>query len=400
MKKITFLLLAILPLIGMAQITNSTFDSDVSGWIENNGTVTFNGTEGSAAAGSLQLVTTVANGRAQSSPNTAPSSGAGNYLLTFKVKGTTGNKVQASIFQAGVSSGAQLTLTGGWDTYSFTFTGVTTANMNIRLIGKEAGTTYFFDDVEFTPLSTEDAFVVNPNFETTTDWTIDGAESTLSYITTTPQEGSQSGRLTFDVNQTANQFIENTVFNLGETVSPTEISSTFWVRANKAGAQVQLTYSLYDAAGTLISNNNTATYTIVAADTWEEVTFNKPITDSFNQIEYRIKVRSQSNALAGDTFDFDQITASFSFPTLSNEDFESVSTVFTVYPNPAKDIVTINGNSNLSAISIYDITGKKVLSTTKLVNNTLNISSLNSGLYLLKMKDIKGAIATKKLVVK
>ena len=77
------------------------------------------------------------------------------------------------------------------------------------------------------------------------------------------------------------------------------------------------------------------------------------------------------------------ITTGNTCATLSNSDFETTSN-FKVYPNPSKGIFNINTEEVL-AIEIYDIVGKLV-KTTKLEIGTssVDISNLNSGVYLLK----------------
>jgi hypothetical protein len=73
-----------------------------------------------------------------------------------------------------------------------------------------------------------------------------------------------------------------------------------------------------------------------------------------------------------------------------------------LYPNPAKSIhgfINLISSSNESfKVVIFDVIGKQI-STQNVVNNQLDISALNSGLYLLKIAQGK-AIATKRLIVK
>lgn len=56
-----------------------------------------------------------------------------------------------------------------------------------------------------------------------------------------------------------------------------------------------------------------------------------------------------------------------------------------VYPNPTKDILNIEWNETLTAIQIYDVTGKKI-KTFKATERKLNVSDLNVGIYLLELK--------------
>ncbi|HHC79756.1 MAG TPA: T9SS type A sorting domain-containing protein, partial [Flavobacteriia bacterium] len=70
------------------------------------------------------------------------------------------------------------------------------------------------------------------------------------------------------------------------------------------------------------------------------------------------------------------------------------------YPNPVTNgILTINTFSNADKkIQIFDILGKQVIST-NLRGKELNVSKLNSGIYILKILE-EGKTATRKLVIK
>lgn len=84
--------------------------------------------------------------------------------------------------------------------------------------------------------------------------------------------------------------------------------------------------------------------------------------------------------------------------TLSTNEFTTNS--FNVFPNPVTDgIVNITSTSNEDIkVTVYDILGKQVLNT-QLENNTLNVSSLNTGIYILNINQ-NGNTSTKKLVIK
>ena len=55
----------------------------------------------------------------------------------------------------------------------------------------------------------------------------------------------------------------------------------------------------------------------------------------------------------------------------------------TLYPNPASELLYLNGLQNQSLVTIYDVTGKLVLQAEvdKNSNNSINIASLNPGVY-------------------
>ncbi|WP_159019072.1 T9SS type A sorting domain-containing protein [Algibacter sp. L3A6] len=72
---------------------------------------------------------------------------------------------------------------------------------------------------------------------------------------------------------------------------------------------------------------------------------------------------------------------------------------FKIYPNPAQDHIKIDAdNVNVSSIEMYSIVGKRLISEKNLVNNKLDISSLNSGVYLLKINALEGSLV-KKIIV-
>lgn len=69
---------------------------------------------------------------------------------------------------------------------------------------------------------------------------------------------------------------------------------------------------------------------------------------------------------------------------------------FKVYPNPTKNILTIDDASfSIKNIEIFNILGKKVFASTK---NEINIAHLVNGIYLLKIESEKGNIAAKRII--
>jgi hypothetical protein len=54
-----------------------------------------------------------------------------------------------------------------------------------------------------------------------------------------------------------------------------------------------------------------------------------------------------------------------------------------MYPNPASDVVYIDGNYSQLKVVVYDILGKQVMN--KPIKNTINISQLEKGVYILQL---------------
>jgi len=79
---------------------------------------------------------------------------------------------------------------------------------------------------------------------------------------------------------------------------------------------------------------------------------------------------------------------------------ETTADVFSIFPNPVTNgLVNITSKSNATiTVNVFDILGKQVINQT-VNNNTLNVSALNSGVYILKLEQ-NGNASTKKLVIK
>ncbi len=76
-------------------------------------------------------------------------------------------------------------------------------------------------------------------------------------------------------------------------------------------------------------------------------------------------------------------TVEHSFATLGT--VENELTGYSVFPNPATDVVTINGLDNeLSKVEVYNITGQRVLTSTTNME-TINVGAFNAGVYFVKL---------------
>ena len=99
---------------------------------------------------------------------------------------------------------------------------------------------------------------------------------------------------------------------------------------------------------------------------------------------------------------FDELRIGTSFSevtptTLSNEDF--ISDAFKLFPNPAKSgfvNISSTGSETIQA-NVYDILGKQVINAA-VANGRLNVSTLNRGVYIVKLTQ-GAASTTKKLII-
>ena len=83
------------------------------------------------------------------------------------------------------------------------------------------------------------------------------------------------------------------------------------------------------------------------------------------------------------------------FAPLSTNTFDTSKVV--LYPNPAKNYISIYGISSDAKIEVYSILGKKVFEQNLNGETTLQID-LASGIYLAKIK-VDSIVVTKKLII-
>jgi len=462
MKKITLALFFMtLPFIGFTQITNGTFDVDVTGWKAVNGSAI----DWNAADQSLKLVNTAVNKYAQSNPNGTPEEGAGNYILTFRVKGTAGVEVRGAIYQGRFLAGSNLIIaaTDVWETYTHTFEGlVATTGMNIRLQANATGT-FYFDDVTFvkeacvgfaitaendgggtnaitTPLpcyptgeAIEFTATVSCDKFTFTEWEIDGEASGITTNPYTHTAGSADA-------------IVKALFTATSDASDTNFDTTAeleeWIGAQHATVTVDndvLTWEItgvstklkYDACSFAPSAWNINAlkigYTNGTDNTRmrlshpkeggnEFINYDLAIpgdatngvgeidasllhtswTDNLSQLELYIRNDNTNAGSTNGTFTINYIefyyaeTAGLADSNLSDEN--SIH----LFPNPVKDILSIKSPSILKKLEVFNVLGQKVMGREN--TNSLNVTKLNSGAYILKTINENGTVSTKKFI--
>jgi hypothetical protein len=59
--------------------------------------------------------------------------------------------------------------------------------------------------------------------------------------------------------------------------------------------------------------------------------------------------------------------------------------LFTVYPNPVKDVLNIVGKTDISSVEIYDLAGRNIQTIQELNQNQIDFSRFSSGTYMLKI---------------
>ena len=116
-----------------------------------------------------------------------------------------------------------------------------------------------------------------------------------------------------------------------------------------------------------------------------------------NITDWRIVFTESSDAnIDNGTIAISQIifdsNASLSTPTFN--DFS-----FSVYPNPSNGLINVKTDTTLSKIQLFNIVGKRVYESNEISNTVIDVTHLNSGIYLLKLQDDNNNTKTKKIIL-
>ena len=112
------------------------------------------------------------------------------------------------------------------------------------------------------------------------------------------------------------------------------------------------------------------------------------------------------NSLAQSVLEFYNLHYSGEFTSNYNSslDVEIIDTATTpsisFYPNPASDYLAINTNVDSLEVVVYNVMGQKVLSEKLISTEKLDISKLQSGLYIVKLYNQKKELQTKKILIR
>jgi len=136
---------------------------------------------------------------------------------------------------------------------------------------------------------------------------------------------------------------------------------------------------------------------------------NLPFDDANNDGYVAFKIKTKPTLVLGNTFtNSASIYFDYNFPivtdpatttvaALGNQDFD-FATYFTLYPNPAKDILNleIKNEIGVKSVSVYNTLGQIVIAITNVDNlKDIDVSSLTAGSYFVKVYTDKGNAVSK-----
>ena len=140
-------------------------------------------------------------------------------------------------------------------------------------------------------------------------------------------------------------------------------------------------------------------YIIPMNNTTGEISSQGDVLESGNSTFRGIKYSTDYEGFTGkDVTPGDPIESNFNLNTcLSLSTDNLLNNNITIYPNPVIDLININTSLTILEVEIYDVLGKR-LNYIKVNNRKIDVSGVNSGVYILKIKTEIGIILKKILI--
>jgi len=232
-------------------------------------------------------------------------------------------------------------------------------------------------------------------------------------LTGSPGDGYDDCTLCHDTNPgnfslvtTINTNIPVTGYVLGQTYTINLTTSStgasgwgFELTAEKAGGTKVGVYNMTGATGSpkIITSGGSVTHSNDTFDTWS-FNWTAPSVDEGDITFYAAVLAANGSGTGGDQV----VTTSkvVSASTLSIDEKNSLA--FDIFPNPISNQLNIKLPNEISdgSVEIFDFSGKSVFkSKVNRFENVLNLNSLSSGMYIIKLTT-EDRIGIKKLIKK
>tara|TARA_B100000767_G_scaffold275375_1_gene312045 strand:+ start:2604 stop:3923 length:1320 start_codon:yes stop_codon:yes gene_type:complete len=301
-------------------------------------------------------------------------------------------------------------------------------NLGIRIKGNPAvGDSFVFDSITIkeAATSTYTGFVENPNFDDVDGllgaWNLIGTGVTVG-VSTDATSGSQAAEFTFSANIPTNP---PTLFNgYRWSMDPGAIGNVeslvltwdmkYSDNPNDVVVKIAPRWKLNIASG---GTGDRTTYGAAktATDTYATYTVTKTLsnncagqttpnegtncfdTETYDNIELGMSAR---DGAAGVKLTIDNIITTITGTSLGIENINAKDDInITVYPNPSTEVITIDSPLIIKGIKAVNLLGQ-VMIVQNGYSNTLNVSGLKAGIYILKINQENGVISTKRFIKK
>lgn len=309
---------------------------------------------------------------------------------------------------------APITNANQWEELTFDFTNEAVNNLNNQIVFMfDFGTqgdggpdsTYLFDDVTqslgTTPIL---IFPVLPmDFESTTVSYpfVNFAGGETSVIPNPHVSGINTSATVARMIKNPGEVYGGSIIQMA---GPIDFSSTTKIVKVKVWSPVAGKKLLLKFEGSPVDFDNGAfetEATVTNANVWEELIFDynsptlfPPVNNNDNKIVFFFDFGNQGDGSANSTYYFDDITFSdaLSIPTFSTSKVK-------IYPNPISNQMTIESNSEIQKVAIYNLLGQEVINCQPTSDSvTIQTNGIESGVYIAKAIMIDGSESILKFI--
>lgn len=321
-----------------------------------------------------------------------------NNTITFRMNpiGATGVHTHALKFEVPGAVEQVFTTTGsGWQNISVDFPAGLVAYARIIIFTDFANTsngTYLVDDVMGATNNPLSGGVTLPLTFSTVDQLFTPGDVTLSLIADPINAANQVMQVEGSIGASFNQ--GNLNLNPGVNLSD-DANNTISLRINPVGISGVRQHLLKFEDGGASPNAEAWFYTTDSG--WQTINLDYGAgLGTYSKIVFFPDAGSPDNGFTNlntGTYLIDDIKFG---AALSTAKFDKAS--IKMYPNPMKNTLTIEANSSIQRVSIYNVLGQEVMKASPKSNSaTLQTSQLQKGVYMVTT-DIDGVISTSKML--
>ncbi|APG63874.1 hypothetical protein LPB136_00145 [Tenacibaculum todarodis] len=193
--------------------------------------------------------------------------------------------------------------------------------------------------------------------------------------------------------------------NTGAAVIETNISYNIWILNNAPrGNSFNFSYSTDNSTYTEVAAMDfTSTGDAIPEASWEQIGRFKNISGlnipDGGSLYIRWTGDDEVGSSSRDEFALDDIIVKMSGSVLDTDSFNKLDV--NVYPNPVTngEVFIKSSNGEEKNVEVYNILGRRLISTKVNANDRVDVSNLNAGIYLLKVNEGDKQL-TKKIVIK
>ena len=183
--------------------------------------------------------------------------------------------------------------------------------------------------------------------------------------------------------------------NLSPLSSITSVNNSVFIKDNVGLTSLTGLSNLATIGSNFFLENNASLTDITGLNALVTVSNNFYIQNNSNltncNIDYICNGSNSNITISNNNTGCNDITEACSALSIIDEEINTVK----IYPNPTKGFINLISN-NLLNVELYDMLGKKVLTTN---NIKIDLSSFKTGIYLLKVKSRdNGSIETYRLI--